>query len=106
MATSGTAATLRAVGLECQEVSRVSSTLPGEMNVMDLINAGKINLIINTPSGDETQSDGFILRTAAVQHGLTYVTTLAAAQAMVIGMEVASEQSLDIIALQDLPQWE
>ena len=106
VATSGTAATLRAVGLECQEVSRVSSTLPGEMNVMDLINAGKINLIINTPSGDETQSDGFILRTAAVQHGLTYVTTLAAAQAMVIGMEVASEQSLDIIALQDLPQWE
>ena len=106
VATSGTAETLRAIGLECQKVSRISSTLPDEINVMDLINEGKINLIINTPSGDETQSDGFILRTAAVQHGLTYVTTLAAAQAMVIGMEVALEQNLDIVALQDLPQWE
>ena len=105
-ATSGTARTLRAVGLDCEEVCRVSATGSSKRNIMDLINEGKINLIINTPSGDETQSDGFILRTAAVAHGLTYMTTLAAAQAMAIGIEVASEQGLRIVALQDLPQWE
>ena len=93
------------MGLPCESVSRVSSNEPGERNIADLIAAGVINIIINTPSGDETQSDGFILRTAAVQHGLTYVTTLAAAQAMVIGMEVASKSGIEVIALQDLPQW-
>lgn len=106
VATKGTAQTLRAVGLTCCEVGRVSSKNNNEKSIIDLINAGTINLIINTPSGEETQSDGFVLRTAAVQHGLTYVTTLAAAQAMVIGMEVASKESLTIVALQDLPQWE
>ena len=105
-ATAGTARTLRAIGLECEEVCRVSDRGDSRRNVIDLINEGEINLIINTPSGDETQSDGFILRTAAVQHGLTYVTTLAAAQAMTVGMEVAADQGLDIVALQDLPQWE
>ena len=104
-ATSGTARTLRAIGLECEEVCRVSDRSDSRRNVIDLINEGVINLIINTPSGDETQSDGFVLRTAAVQHGLTYVTTLAAAQAMTVGMEVAADQGLDIVALQDLPQW-
>ena len=104
-ATSGTARTLRAIGLECEEVCRVSDRGDSRRNVIDLINEGVINLIINTPSGDETQSDGFVLRTAAVQHGLTYVTTLAAAQAMTVGMEVAADQGLDIVALQDLPQW-
>ena len=104
-ATSGTARTLRAIGLECEEVCRVSVRGDSRRNVIDLINEGVINLIINTPSGDETQSDGFVLRTAAVQHGLTYVTTLAAAQAMTVGMEVAADQGLDIVALQDLPQW-
>ena len=106
VATKGTAQTLRAVGLTCCEAGRVSSKNNNEKSIIDLINAGTINLIINTPSGEETQSDGFVLRTAAVQHGLTYVTTLAAAQAMVIGMEVASKESLTIVALQDLPQWE
>ena len=104
-ATAGTARTLRAIGLECEEVCRVSDRGDSRRNVIDLINDGEINLIINTPSGDETQSDGFVLRTAAVQHGLTYVTTLAAAQAMTVGMEVAADQGLDIVALQDLPQW-
>ena len=104
-ATSGTARTLRAIGLECEEVCRVSDRGDSRRNIIDLINEGVINLIINTPSGDETQSDGFVLRTAAVQHGLTYVTTLAAAQAMTVGMEVAADQGLDIVALQDLPQW-
>ena len=46
------------------------------------------------------------LRTGAVRHGVPYATTLAGAQAMAQAMEVTSATGLDIVALQDLPQWE
>jgi carbamoylphosphate synthase large subunit len=42
----------------------------------------------------------------AVKHGVTYVTTFAAAQAMVAAIEVARDSGLPVIALQDMPQWE
>lgn len=66
--------------------------------------------MINTPFGQETRSDGFYLRSAAVRHGLCYATTIAGANAVVRAIEVAQrskEGSLDLapIALQDLEQW-
>ena len=53
-----------------------------------------------------TRGDGYELRMAAVRHGITCITTVAGAQAMVAGMEVVRDGGLGIIALQDLPQWE
>ena len=41
-----------------------------------------------------------------MKHGVTQVTNLAGAQAMVAGMEVARDAGLAVVALQDLPQWE
>ena len=40
------------------------------------------------------------------RQGVTHVTNLAGAQAMVAGMEVARGSGLTVVALQDLPQWE
>ena len=45
--------------------------------------------MINTPFGHATRADGYELRLEAVKHGVTHVTNLAGAQAMVAGMEVA-----------------
>ena len=69
--------------------------------ITDLIGAGQVKLIINTPSGEGTHSDGYVLRTAAVAHGLTYVTTLQAAQAFVIGLEAVRDAVPEVVALQD-----
>ena len=44
-------------------------------------------------------------RSYAVRHGVTYATTIAAAQAFAAAMEVARDEGLGIVALQDLPQW-
>ena len=75
-------------------------TLP---SALDLIREGKISLIINTPFGTATRSDGYELRSAAVRHGICHTTTLAGAQAMIAGMEAARAGALGVIALQDLP---
>ena len=62
--------------------------------------------MINTPFGHATRADGYELRLEAVKHGVTHVTNLAGAQAMVAGMEVARDNGLTVVALQDLPQRE
>ena len=110
-ATAGTARVLRALGLEVMEVAKVSdvSGRPADgtigPNVADLVAGGRIKLIVNTPSGDGPHKDGFTLRTAAVQHGLTYVTTLAAAQAFVIGLDTLAKSGIPgITALQDMEE--
>ena len=58
------------------------------------------------PFGHATRADGYELRLEAVKHGVTHVTNLAGAQAMVAGMEAARLGGLAAVALQDLPQWE
>ena len=100
-ATEGTARALRAVGVECEEIGKIHE---GSSSIMDRIAAGEISFMVNTPFGTATRGDGYELRMAAVRHGVTYVTTLAGAQAMVAGMEVVRDAGLKVIALQDLPQ--
>ena len=103
VATAGTARTLRAAGVDCEEVKKIHE---GEPNVCDMIANGDIALMVNTPFGHATRADGYELRLEAVKHGVTHVTNLAGAQAMVAGMEVACDNGLTVVALQDLPQWE
>ncbi|WP_101722581.1 carbamoyl-phosphate synthase large subunit [Eggerthella timonensis] len=103
VATGGTARALRAAGVECEQVKKIHE---GEDNVRDMIAAGDVSLMINTPFGHATRSDGYELRLEAVKHGVTHVTNLAGAQAMVAGMEMARLGGLTAVALQDLPQWE
>ena len=102
VATAGTARALRAAGVDCEEVKKVHE---GSPNVLDRIASGEIALMINTPFGHATRADGYELRLEAVKHGVTHVTNLAGAQAMVAGMEMARANGLTVVALQDLPQW-
>ncbi len=101
VATAGTARALRAAGVDCQAVKKIHE---GDPNVRDMLLGGQIALMINTPFGHETRNDGYELRTEAVKHGVTQVTNLAGAQAMVAGMEASRERGLTVVALQDLPQ--
>ena len=93
VATGGTvdARTLRAHGRWREQVRKIHE---GEGNVRDMIAAGDISLMINTPFGHATRADGYELRLEAVKHGVTHVTNLAGAQAMVLaGMEAEGSAS-------------
>ena len=101
--TSGTARALESANIPCEEIGRVSDPEP---NILTMICDGKIDLMINTPFGQDTRSDGYVLRTMAVRQNLCYVTTLAGAQAFVSAIDNLRDDNLPIIALQDLDQWE
>ncbi len=103
VATEGTASALRAVGIQCEVVRKIRE---GSPNVRDLMTSGEVVLLVNTPFGNATRDDGYEIRTEAVRRGITQITNLAGAQAMAAGMEAARGGGLDVVALQDLPQWE
>ena len=99
VSTSGTAKALRAAGIEVEVARRMSEMHP---NIGDVIAAGGIQFMINTPGGAGTRNDGFKLRSAAVRHGLCYVTTLSAASAFVPAIQLVQRSKLEAFALQDL----
>ena len=98
MSTRGTARTLRAAGIPVTEVLKKHE---GRPNVIDRIANGEVQLVINTPFGQETRSDGYHLRAAAIRHSITNITTLTAASAIVQAIEAIKEGRLDVYALQD-----
>jgi carbamoyl-phosphate synthase large subunit len=97
-ATKGTAHALRTRGVAVQEVNKVHEPKP---NIVDLINAKKIDLIINTPAGKGALSDDFHIRRAALLNGVTAVTTLSAASETVHGIASMQGLGLRVKALQD-----
>ncbi len=74
----------------------------GRPNIVDSIKNDEVQLVINTPFGQETRSDGYHIRTAAVTHGVTNITTVPAANAAVQAIEATKEGRLGVVALQDL----
>jgi carbamoyl-phosphate synthase large subunit len=76
VATTGTAAALAAAGLPVRSVRKISE---GSPNVGELIAAGGVALVINTPRGGHgARTDGFEIRAAAVRAGIPCITTIEA----------------------------
>ena len=98
MSTKGTAKTLRAAGIPVTEVMKKHE---GRPNVIDEIANGRVQLVINTPFGQQTRSDGYHIRSAAIRHSITNITTLPAAQAIVQAIEAIKEDRLGVLPLQD-----
>jgi len=78
MATSGTAAYLRARGIPAQRVLKVHE---GRPNCLDMIVNRDVQLLINTPMGKHAQLDDYLLRQAAIVNRVSYTTTMSAASA-------------------------
>ncbi|MCL2655452.1 MAG: carbamoyl-phosphate synthase large subunit, partial [Coriobacteriia bacterium] len=98
VATQGTAQVLGAAGIPSEVVMK---KYEGRPNVIDRITNGEIALIINTPFGQETRSDGYHIRAAAIRYRITNVTTLAAAIPIVQAIAARKEGNFDVCALQD-----
>jgi len=80
MATIGTAARLREVGLKVANVFKVNE---GRPNIVDHIKQGDVALVINTPLGRASHYDEQAIRRAALQYNVPCVTTMTGAQALV-----------------------
>jgi len=95
--TEGTARALRQMGLEVEQVAKVSEE---GASIPDLIREGRIALVINTPLGMGARGDGYEIRRAAVQHRVPCITTMSGAMAATQAMERAWK--VEGKALQDL----
>jgi carbamoyl-phosphate synthase large subunit len=90
IATLGTAARLREVGLTVESVFKVNE---GRPNIVDHIKSGEISLVINTPLGRVSRFDEQAIRRAALQYNVPCVTTMTGAQALVEAIAAADATS-------------
>ena len=97
LATEGTHTALAINGIPSEVVRKASEPHP---NLLDLLGSGNIRLVINTPSGKETRMDQFSIRRLAVAQGITYVTTLPAARALVMAIDALQKNRLCIRPIQ------
>ena len=98
VATRGTAAYLRAHGLDVDVVFKVNE---GRPNIADQIVNGEIGLIVNTPLGKESFFDDRTVRRVAMMHAVPCITTLTGASAAVAAIRAVRTKALDVRALQD-----
>ncbi len=98
MATEGTSRFLCANGIENKRVFKVNE---GRPNIVDLIRSGKIQLVINTPLGEEARYDEFAIGHAAIEHGVAFITTLSAAATAVKGIERMKAGKFSVRSLQE-----
>ena len=80
VATHGTAAFLRGQDVACEAINKVTE---GRPHIVDLIKNGEIVYIVNTTEGRQAISDSFSIRREALQHRVTYSTTVSGARALV-----------------------
>ena len=99
VATSGTRKVLQENGIK--DVELVLKVHEGRPHVIDWMKNKQIQLIINTPTGEESQTDARLIRRTAIDYKLPIVTTIAGAKATVAAIRSLKSEPLTVKALQD-----
>ncbi|MBI3793470.1 MAG: carbamoyl-phosphate synthase large subunit [Nitrospinae bacterium] len=98
VATKGTADALRAVGLEVKNINKVKE---GSPHAVDMMEKGEIAVVINTSMGKQSIFDSQSLRRTALNLGIPYTTTMAAANALVEAVETLRDGELGVCSIQE-----
>jgi carbamoyl-phosphate synthase large subunit len=99
LATGGTAGAIRRMGVP---VERIKKLTEGSPNVVDRIEDGEVDLVINTPTGSGARADGYEIRRAAVGRGIPCITTMSGASAAQRAIRARRSGEPDVISLQEL----
>ncbi|GAA4848243.1 carbamoyl-phosphate synthase large subunit [Saccharopolyspora rosea] len=103
LATTGTSEVLRRNGIPSTVVRKHTEDVDGERDVVELIKAGEVDMVINTPYGNPgPRVDGYEIRTAAVSRDIPCITTVQGAAAAVQGIESAIRGNIGVRPLQAL----
>ena len=98
IATEGTRKALMDEGLDVELVLKLHE---GRPHVLDAIKNKQIQLIINTPSGEDAQVDGRLIRRSALAYKIPVITTIAGAKATAAAIRSLQSQPLSVKALQE-----
>jgi carbamoyl-phosphate synthase large subunit len=99
IATRGTAQAMRKMGIPAVAINKVGE---GSPHVVDWIERGEVDLVVNTPVGTGARADGYEIRTAAVARGIPCVTTMTGAMAAARAISAARRGEPDVLSLQDV----
>jgi len=97
VATRGTAVSLTQAGIVCTLVNKVTE---GRPHIVDQIKNEEVHFIVNTTEGRQAIADSFSIRRTALQHKITYTTTIAGARATLLGLKALDK--VEVNRLQDL----
>ena len=118
-ATEGTASVLRRYGIESKIVDKISVRMDSNpddpittyhaegsvgKNVVQLIEEGAIDLILNTPNSRGSRSDGYAIRSAAIAADLPQFTTMTEFSAVLMAIEAVRNNDYQIMSIQDHSQ--
>jgi carbamoyl-phosphate synthase large subunit len=98
LATEGTAAFFLKNNVPCGKIFKVNQ---GRPNSVDYIKNRKIQLIINTPLGEVSRNDEFAIGWAALEHKVSFITTLSAAAAAVKAIETEKAGGMSVQSIQE-----
>jgi carbamoyl-phosphate synthase large subunit len=96
-ATTGTAEALEKNNIKVIVLPKISE---GRPSILDLMKDGKIQLVINTPSGRIPRQDEVKIRSQVILYNIPYTTSISAASATVSGIEILLKKGLGIKSLQ------
>ncbi|MCK9604286.1 MAG: carbamoyl-phosphate synthase large subunit [Candidatus Omnitrophica bacterium] len=97
-ATSGTAAVLEKNKIRVHVLPKIAE---GRPNILDLMKDGKIQMVINTPTGRIPREDEIKIRSQVILYNIPYTTTISGAQATVNGIEILLKEELKVKSLQE-----
>jgi len=99
VATRGTAEAIARMGVP---VTRLNKIGEGSPHVVDWIERGDVDLVVNTPTGVGARTDGREIRRAAVMHGIPCLTTLSAGVSAARAIARAGQADPEVLCLQEL----
>jgi carbamoyl-phosphate synthase large subunit len=99
VATRGTAASISRMGIPVERINKVGE---GSPHVVDWIENGEVDLVINTPTGTAARTDGYEIRRAAVGRGIPCITTIAGGMAATRAISAARSGEPGVVSLQAL----
>ena len=83
-------------------VERIKKLSEGSPNVVERIESGEVDLVINTPTGSGARADGYEIRRAAVGSGIPCITTMSGASAAQRAIRAGPTGETEVISLQEL----
>jgi len=99
LATGRTYEQLREAGIAAEKIRKLHE---GRPNILDAIRNGEIDLIVNTPVGEESAIDDSYIRKGAIRYRIPYITTMAAARASAEGIRAEREgEGVPVRSLQE-----
>jgi carbamoyl-phosphate synthase large subunit len=99
VATRGTAQAFRRMGIPARDINKIGE---GSPHVVDWIERGEVDLVINTPVGTGARTDGYEIRSAAIARGVPCITTMAGGMAAARAIASARRGEPEVISLQEI----